>query len=536
MKLSHAVVPATISLAVVMAVTLTDGTDTYTVNADSSDALEFVVSKDSCDITSITYRGTQVQYSEENSHISSGLGTATVEAQEITSDSTDYVKITCTTDTLTHYLVVRDAESAIHMATHITEEPSIGELRFIARLNETILPNDDVDQASDIGDSTSTLEGEDVFIVDDQTRSKFYSSQRFIDDQVHCMTGDDIKACMVIPGVSYELSSGGPFFRDIDTNPTGDYCGLYFYMNSNHVQTEDYRMGLHGPYSLFFTRTDAPSADTDLSFMGDLDLDGWVAASGRGTVKGTAAGVDGSEFQIVLHWFSVHAQYWVYADEDGAFVSPAMREGTYTQVLYQGELKVATKNSVEVTAGEQTTADIESTWDTGSTTLFQIGDWDGRPTGFRNADKQLRMHPSDSRMDSWGPLTYTVGTTDLDGFPMAAVQGVNDPVTIKFTLTDAEASGAATLRVGTTLAYASGRPAVAINDDDAAVPDAPTKIDSRGFTRGAYRGLGEIYDFDIADGGLVSGENTITIAVSSGSSGDDFLAPNFIFDAISLFR
>ncbi|PBP27188.1 Rhamnogalacturonase B [Diplocarpon rosae] len=457
MKLSLSWLPAIISLAGVHAVTLTDGTDTYTVNADSSDALEFVVSKDSCDITSIKYRGTQVQYSEENSHISSGLGTATVEADEITSDATDYVKITCTTDTLTHYLVVKDGESAIHMATHITEEPSIGELRFIARLNETILPNDDVDQASDIGDSTSTLEGEDVFIVDDQTRSKFYSSQRFIDDQVH-------------------------------------------------------------------------SADTDLSFMGDLDLDGWVAASGRGTVQGTAAGVDGSAFQIVLHWFSVHAQYWVYADADGAFVSPAMREGTYTQVLYQGELKVATKNSVEVTAGAQTTADIESTWATGSTTLFQIGDWDGRPTGFRNADKQLRMHPSDSRMDSWGPLTYTVGTTDLDGFPMAAVQGVNDPVTIQFTLTDAEAGGAATLRVGTTLAYASGRPAVAINDEDAAVPDAPTKIDSRGFTRGAYRGFGEIYDFDIADGGLVAGENTITIAVSSGSSGDDFLAPNFARD------
>lgn len=26
------------------------------------------------------------------------------------------------------------------------------------------------------------------FLVDGQTRSKFYSSERFIDDQIHCMT------------------------------------------------------------------------------------------------------------------------------------------------------------------------------------------------------------------------------------------------------------------------------------------------------------------------------------------------------------
>lgn len=97
------------------------------------------------------------------------------------------MKITCTTSTLIHYYVVRDAESAIHMATHITAEPTVGELRFIARLNEAVLPTDDVSQASDIGGSSSTVEGEDVFVVGGQTRSKFYSSQRFIDDKVHCM-------------------------------------------------------------------------------------------------------------------------------------------------------------------------------------------------------------------------------------------------------------------------------------------------------------------------------------------------------------
>jgi rhamnogalacturonan endolyase len=75
------------------------------------------------------------------------------------------------------------------MATYVTAEPSIGELRWIGRFNPSVLPNDDVNQASDTGASTSTVEGSDVFIVNGQTRSKFYSSQRFIDDKVHCKSG-----------------------------------------------------------------------------------------------------------------------------------------------------------------------------------------------------------------------------------------------------------------------------------------------------------------------------------------------------------
>lgn len=64
-------------------------------------------------------------------------------------------------------------------------EPTIGELRWIGRLNPTLLPNDDFSQASDIGGGTA-VEGSDVYLVNGQTRSKFYSSQRFIDDKVHC--------------------------------------------------------------------------------------------------------------------------------------------------------------------------------------------------------------------------------------------------------------------------------------------------------------------------------------------------------------
>jgi rhamnogalacturonan endolyase len=97
--------------------------------------------------------------------------------------SDQYVKVTCTTSTLTQYMVVRSGDPTIFMATHTTAEPSIGELRFIARLNAKTLPSEyPFGAASTTGGSSSTVEGSDVFVVGGQTRSKFYSSERFIDD------------------------------------------------------------------------------------------------------------------------------------------------------------------------------------------------------------------------------------------------------------------------------------------------------------------------------------------------------------------
>jgi rhamnogalacturonan endolyase len=423
------------------------------------------------------------------------------------------------------------------MATDTSAEPSIGELRFIARLQSSKLPLEyPFGDVSTTGGSSSTVEGSDVFVVSGQTRSKFYSSERFIDDYTHCVyrDSDAIHACILLNSYSYEGSSGGPFFRDINSNNVGDATNLYFYMNSGHVQTENWRMGLHGPYGLQFSRSGIPNGKLiDTTWFADLGISSYVAPSGRGTVSGKATGVS-SSFQRVLHWYNSDAQYWAYTDSSGGFTSPLMKPGTYTQVLYQGELKVGSA-SVKVSAGSTTTANIAATTQS-RTTLWQIGDWDGKPTGFRNADKQLRMHPSDSRMSSWGPLTYTVGSSSLDSIPMALFKSVNTPLTIKFTLTSSQASGAATLRVGTTLSFAGARPSTVINSYTPATPAAPTKIDSRGVTRGAYRGFGEVYDFSIPAGTLISGSNTITINVASGSSGDTYLQPNVILDAIELFR
>ena len=289
-------------------------------------------------------------------------------------------------------------------------------------------------------------------------------------------------------------------------------------------------MGLHGPYLYQFSRTGVPSVKSvDTSFFSGLGIQGYVATSGRGYVSGTASGV-ASSFQIVVHWYNNNAQYWTIASSRGAFKSPAMKPGTYTQVLYQTEYKVAS-SSVTVSAGSTTTKDIASTLKAPSKSLFKIGEFDGQPTGFQNADKFLRAHPSDKRL-SW-TNTFTVGN-NINTFPMAVFKSVNSPVTIKFNL--GSAPGAATLRIATTLSFAGARPQAVVNSWTGPAPAAPTKIDSRGVTRGAYRGYGEVYDVAIPAGTLVAGSNTITITALSGSSGDTFLSPSVIFDAVELFQ
>ncbi|KAK3991564.1 Rhamnogalacturonase B, N-terminal-domain-containing protein [Cladorrhinum sp. PSN332] len=504
----------------------------YIIDAGSSNPLIFSVSQSNCDVKSIKYRGTELQYSSQGTHINSGLGSATVSISQINGVS-KYIKVTCVTSTLTHYIVVREGESIMYLATYISAQPSIGELRWIARLLPDKLPGEyPYGEASNTQKSTSTVEGSDVFIVNGQTRSKFYSSTRFIDEDSHCVYGgsDLMHVCIITP--QQESSSGGPFFRDINSNNAGASTNLYNYMNSGHAQTEAYRTGLHGPYIMQFSRSGIPGLrSADVSWFGEVGVTGWVPASGRGTVKGTASGV-ASGMQGVVHWFNGNAQYWAKTASNGAFTSPLMKPGTYTMVLYQAEFKIAT-SSVTVGAGQAVTQNIAGTFNNSRKTLWQIGEYDGQPKGFRNADKIERMHPSDSRMSSWDPLTYNVGSA-LSDFPMAVFQSVNNPVTIRFNL--GSAPGAATLRIATTLAFAGSRPRVQVNNWTGPTPGAPAKIDSRGVTRGTYRGHGEVYNVSIPAGTLVAGTNTITITSISGSSGTTFLSPNFIFDAVELFQ
>ncbi|KAH8648460.1 family 4 polysaccharide lyase [Xylariales sp. PMI_506] len=525
--------------ATAAAITVTTSTASYVIDTESSYGFVTTISRTSCDITGLEFYGTDYQYSGTYSQIASGLGTATVSY----TTSGDYVIVKCVADNddfdLTHYMVFADGENNIYMGTYTVAEPEVGELRFIFRLTDLDVAYPAYSaygDVSNIADGTA-IEATDVYLVGDETRSKFYSSNRFIDDSAYCATDSaaSIHACWVRPNnQATEKSSGGPFFRDINLNWVGDYHSVTYYMNSGHVQTEAYRQGFHGPYVFAFARSGVPSAASyDVSFFDNLGLTGYVGASGRGYVSGTASGTS-SSYPIVLHWYNANYQGWVYASSSGAFTSPHLVAGTYTMNLYQQEL-LAASTTVTVTAGGTTTSNIAASNAiiTGSrTTIFQLGQYDGQPTGFLNAAAQLRMHPSDDRMSSWAP--GTVASTAASSWPMAMFKDVNNGQKISFSLSSA-VSATATLRIATTLSFAGGRPQATINSYVCSAPAAPTEIDSRGVTRGAYRGLGDVYTCSVPAGNLVSGSNTVTINVISGSSGDDYLSPNVIFDAIELY-
>lgn len=69
---------AALSSSALAAFGVTKSGDNFVVDAGSSNSLVFTVNGDNCDITSIKYRGEEFQYASKGSHISSGLGSATV--------------------------------------------------------------------------------------------------------------------------------------------------------------------------------------------------------------------------------------------------------------------------------------------------------------------------------------------------------------------------------------------------------------------------------------------------------------------------
>ncbi|KAL1715124.1 polysaccharide lyase family 4 protein [Schizophyllum commune] len=454
---------------------------------DTNAGLVFTVDSSSGDLTSIVFNDVETQDSSKHSQIASGIGASCTWSQG--GHDNNYITIPCTASGIVHYYVAKYNDPSIHMATYTSSEPSVGELRFIARLKKSALPNGVA--ASDIAGGTA-IEGSDVFTVNGETRSKFYSSRQFIDDQVHGVTGSGIGAYMIVPGTGFEGSSGGPFFRDID-NQGGDQQELYFYT----------------------------------SFYDDLDIEGYVPESQRGRVTGKASGFnsDWSSY-ISIGWSNSDAQYWVRTDSSGSYTSPYMKPGTYTMTLYEFELAIATQ-SVTISAGNVGSSNIASTIDRPDV-IWQIGDYDGTPRGFLNAD------PSDSRMGNWAVSSFTVGN-DASGFPMAIFKDIG-AAKVTFTLSSGQ-GGARTLEIATTLAFAGGRPQVTINNWTSENPAAPSQPDSRGVTRGTWRGNNILYSYSVPDGTLLTdgSTNTLTINVISGSSGSQYLSPNFVVDTVRLY-
>jgi rhamnogalacturonan endolyase len=214
---------------------------------DTGGGLVFDVDKSTGSLTNLNFNGVQYQDSSKLSAINSGLGSSSVSAQTIGS----YVKITAKSNGLpvTQYYVAKPGDPTIYMATYITAEVDPGELRWLARLRKAVLPKGWHDPVSEI-DGCTAFEGSDTFKCSNgETRCKFYSSDRFIDDIVHGVTGSNVGVWMIMPGNAYETAAGGPFFRDINTQGSAQQ-ELYVYMNSGHIRTEPWRFGLMGPYAM----------------------------------------------------------------------------------------------------------------------------------------------------------------------------------------------------------------------------------------------------------------------------------------------
>jgi rhamnogalacturonan endolyase len=499
------------------------------ITVDSGAGLVFKVRQSSGDIISIKYNGgPEVQGQSKFSHISSGIGAATT---FVVADGV--AKLTLTTPTLTHYLLVRQGENNIYMGTYVTAEPTVGELRWITRLNKAVLPN--VPTESNNAGTSGPIESQDVFgYVDGTTTSKYFGNQRAMDLTLRGITGNGIGVYMVYG--NRESSSGGPFYNDIQNQSGGDQ-EVYNYMNSGHNQTEAWRMGFHGPYALMFTGSEVP-AIPDMSWMEGQSLLGWVPKASRGSVIGSGLTGMSPAYPYTVAFANATAQYWARADPvTGSFNSSDMKAGTYTMTVYKAEYAVLTE-SVTVTAGGSTTVDSRSVVnDPGNAVaLWRIGDWDGTPNEFANGSRLRNMHPSDVRHSPWVMADYRIGTSNpATDFSPYQWKEVNGNVTIKFNLRKSQIAPL-TLRAGITVAQSGGRPKAQVNGWVSSNPAASSQPAGRSFTLGSFRGNNRMYTFNIPATELVVGENTITLSAISGSSGSIYLSPGYAYDAVDLIK
>jgi len=497
-----------------------------TIAYDTGSGLTFVINSTNGNITSLRHDGVELASpGQAAGQFESGWKSATVTGKTF-GDGTILVTAANASVGVTMYYVARKNDNTVYVATDITKALNPGEARFISRLNSRLLSTSPV--AARTGGSVAAVEGSDVFrFTDGTTASKFYSSQRLIAQQPFGASGGGHGVFLI--GGTHEMSSGGPFFRDIEVNDTGTTVNITHYMFSGHEQTEALRLGLHGPYAMAVTDGGRPAARS-MDFLSAY-IPGLLSNAQRGGVSGTAGGSwAGRPGTVALA--GPNGQYWG-SVKAGRFVIGHIRPGAYTATLYAGELAVGATEVLTVTAGATTTLAMSGDVPAAGT-LFQLGAFDGTPAGFRNADKIETMHPSDPRMSSWTPGTVAVGS-GAAALPMAEFKSVNSPLALSFPLAAVPATGVR-LRIATTGAFAGGRPAVSIGGftSAASASPAPANLNSRGVTRGTWRGITVTYTFTIPASALKAGANTLSISVLSGSSGAAFLSPNFVFDALAL--
>ncbi|WP_405507988.1 rhamnogalacturonan lyase B N-terminal domain-containing protein [Streptomyces purpurascens] len=506
---------------------------------DTGAQLVFKVSKSTGDLTSLVYRGTEYQgYGGMNSHIESGLGASTVGIKQ--SGSTILVSVTH--GTLKHYYAARSGENNVYLWTD-KADTSVSATRYIVRVKKGAFLNDEPDSYTY---APTTIEASDVFRKSDgQTRSKHYSKRRVMDyDYVGWSAGG---VGLWIVRSNHEKASGGPFYRSLLRHQSADGGGLYEILYYGQNQTEAQRFGLQGPYVIAFTDGGAPSSalfpgTLTTPWADSLGIPGYVPASGRGKVAGVGISGRNTAHPYTVGLANSAAQYWGSArSSDGYFSVPGVLPGTYTLTVFKGELAVYT-TSVSVSAGGTTTLNTialpSSNDPANANAIWRIGDWNGTPGGFKNADLMTYAHPSDARAASWTGNVVIGGGGETAAFPCYLWKDVNSGLLVYFKLTAAQAAAAHTLRIGVTTAYANGRPQVTVNDSwTSAVPSPPTQPNTRSLTNGSYRGNNHTFTYSVPASAWktdTSQYNVLRIDVVSGSGATGFLSAGTAIDALDL--
>lgn len=513
-----------------------DGTN-YVIDTGAN--LVFRVRKSNGDLSSLVYRGTEYQgYGGMNSHIESGLGSSTVTIRQ--SGSTILVSVTH--GTLKHYYAARSGENNVYLWTN-KADTSVSATRFILRVKAGLFLNDEPDSYTY---TNRTIEAQDVFAKSDgQTRSKHYSKLRVMDyDYVGWRTGS---VGLYVVRSNHEKASGGPFYRSLLRHQSADGGGLYEILYYGQNQTENQRFGLQGPYVIAFTDGAAPSSSLfpgtlTTSWADSLGISGYVAAGGRGRVAGVGITGRNTAYAYTVGIANSAAQYWGSARaSDGYFSVSGILPGTYTLTVFKGELAVHTA-SVSVSAGGTTTLNsiaIPSSNDpSNASAIWRINDWNGTPSGFKNAGLMTYAHPSDVRAAAWTGNVVIGSGTETSAFPCYIWKDVNSGLLVYFKLTAAQAAAAHTLRIGVTTAYANGRPQVVVNNTwTSAIPSPPTQPTTRSLTNGSYRGNNNTFTYSVPASAWLtdtSQYNVLKINVVSGSGTTSYLSAGTAIDALDL--
>jgi rhamnogalacturonan endolyase len=389
---------------------------------------------------------------------------------------------------------------------------------------------------SDIRNNTGAIESGDIFgLSNGQTRSKHYSNMRLKDWSYIGATGSSIGVWVVRD--SNEGASGGPFFRCLLNQCTSTDQEITYIVNYGEGQTEAFRLGILNTYTVVCTTGGTPSTSIDTSWFSSMGLTGYVAASGRGRVAGVGIAGRDTAYTYTVGFANTKAQYWATAAaSNGSYDCAGMIPGTYTMTIYKNELAVYT-GSVTVTAGGTVALNtLTITGDPSSTTaIWRVGNWDGSPAEFRNGKLVTYMHPSDVRMSSWTPGTFTAGSSSASSFPCYQWKDVNGSQVVSFNLTAAQAAAAHTIRVGITVAYAGARPDITVNAWNSANASASTQPSTRTLTTGTYRGNNTTYTFSVPASAFVTGANTLTIVPISGSGSTGYLSAGYSLDCVDMY-